>query len=168
MAAPLARGLAGDDGGNLLPAGGRPGRARRAGCAAVAVGPAGLEVDGRGADGDVDRGDGGRMGRAAVVPVQVPEGGAFDLAGAVPGAAGGQQGGQDGAADGAGQVGRAVRADALGGGELVFGGFHRGGEAGPVRVGARAGLDGVHHGHPQQLVEDEQGPGLLFQAGPVA
>ena len=52
--------------------------------------------------------------------------------------------------------------------ELVFGGFQRGGEAGPVRVGARAGLHGVHHGHAQQLVEGEQGPGLLLQAGPVA
>ena len=99
--------------------------------------------------------------------VEVPGGGAFDLAGAVPGAAGGQQGGQDGPADRAGQVGRAVRADPGGGGELVFGGFHRGGEAGPVRVGARPGLDGGDHGHAQQLIKGEQGPGLLLQAGPV-
>lgn len=55
------------------------------GCAAVAAGLAGLEVDGRGADGDVDRGNAGGMGWAAVVAVQVPGGGAFDLAGAVPG-----------------------------------------------------------------------------------
>jgi hypothetical protein len=54
-----------------------------------------------------------------------------------------------------------VRADPLGGGELVLGGLDRGGEAGPVRVGARAGLDGGDHGHAQQLVEAEQGPGLL-------
>ena len=100
VAAPVAWWLAGDDGGDPLAAGGRPGPA---GCAAVAVDPAGLEVDGRGADGDVDRGDGGGMGRAAVVAVEVPGGGAFDLAGAVSGAAGGQQRGQDGAADGAGR-----------------------------------------------------------------
>jgi hypothetical protein len=56
-----------------------------AGCAAVAAGPAGLQVDGRGADGNVDRGDGGGMGWAAVVAVQVLGGGAFDLADAVPG-----------------------------------------------------------------------------------
>jgi hypothetical protein len=78
----------------------------RVGCAAVAAGPAGPQVDGRGADADVDRGDGG-MGWAAVVAVQVPGGGAFDLAGAAPRAAGGQQGGQNSPADGAGQVGRA-------------------------------------------------------------
>jgi hypothetical protein len=106
------------------------------------------------------------VGRAAVVTVEVPGGRAFDPAGAEPGAAGGQQRGQDGSADRAGQVSRAVRADP-GGGELVFGGFHRGGEAGPVRVGARAGLDGGDHGYAQQLVEGERGPGFLFQAGPV-
>ena len=80
VATPLARGLAGDDRGDPLPAGRR---ARRPGCAAVVVGPAGLEVHRRGADGDVDRGDGGGAGRAAVVAVEVPGGGAFDLAGAV-------------------------------------------------------------------------------------
>ena len=100
--------------------------------------------------------------------VEVAGGGAFDLAGAVPGPAGGQQGGQDGAADDAGQVGRAVRADAGGGGELVAGGFQGGGEAGPVGVGAGPGLDGGDHGHAQQLVEGQQGPQFLFHAGPVA
>ena len=62
MAAPVGRGLAGDDGGDPLAAGGRPGQPRRAGCAAVAVGPAALEVHGRGADGDVDRGGRGGIG----------------------------------------------------------------------------------------------------------
>ena len=124
----------------------RGGRLRRAGCtAAVAVGPAGHQVDGRGADGDVDGGDGGGMGRAAVVAVQVPGSGAFDLADAVPGVARGQQGGQDGPANGAGQVDGAIRADAAGCGELIPRGFHRGGEAGPVRISARAGL------HPRPL-----------------
>ena len=43
MAASVARGLAGDDGGDPLPAGGRLGRA---GCAAaVPVGPARFQVD---------------------------------------------------------------------------------------------------------------------------
>src|SRR5690348_14748947 len=94
-----SRGLAGDDGGDPLPAGGRTGWA---GGGAVAAGPAGLEVRRRGADGDVDRGDGGGMGRAAVLAVEIPGGGAFDLAGAEPGAAGGQQRGQHGPADRAG------------------------------------------------------------------
>jgi hypothetical protein len=77
MAAPVARGLAGDDRGDPFPAGGRPGQAGWHG--PVAAGPAGLKVHGRGADGDVDRGDGGGAGRAAVVAVEVPGGGAFDL-----------------------------------------------------------------------------------------
>jgi hypothetical protein len=69
VAVPLARGVASDDRGDPVPAGGL---ARRPGRAAVVAGPAGLEVDGRGADGDVDRGDGGGMGRAAVVAVDLP------------------------------------------------------------------------------------------------
>ena len=102
-----------------------------------------------------------------VVAVEVAGGGAFDLAGAVAGPAGGQQGGQDGAADDAGQVG-GRGADPCGGGELVAGGFQGGGEAGPVGVGAGPGLDGVDHGHAQQLVEGQQRPQFLLHAGLVA
>jgi len=69
---------------------------------------------GRGADGDVDRGDDGDGVGSPVAVVEVAGGGAFDLAGAEAGPAGGQQGGQDGAADDADQIGRAVWADALG------------------------------------------------------
>ena len=42
-----------------------------------------------------------------------------------------------------------------------------GGEAGPVGVGAGPGLDRGDHGHAQQLVEGEQRPELLLEAGPV-
>src|SRR5258705_2558613 len=77
VAAPVAWGVAGDDGGDLLPAGGRAGRTETRRGIPLAAGPAGLEVDGRRADGDVDRGDGGGMGRAAVVAVEVPGGGVF-------------------------------------------------------------------------------------------
>src|SRR5512142_1724381 len=77
-----SRGGAGDDRGDSFPAGGR---ARRPGRAAVVAGPAGPQVHGRGADGDVDRGEGGGVSRAAVLAVEVPGGGAFDLAGAEPG-----------------------------------------------------------------------------------
>jgi hypothetical protein len=67
VTAPVAR-VAGDDGGGPLPAGGR---ARRTGRAAVIAGSAGPQIQGRGADGDVDRGDGGGVGRA-VLAVQLP------------------------------------------------------------------------------------------------
>src|SRR5262249_21426764 len=152
------------------PGGGRRSRWGTAGVRAGAGGARGRHRRGGvgGGEGEVERGDGGGGGGVVVVEVGVPGGGDFDLAGAVAGGAGGQQGGQDGPADRAGQVGGAVWADAGGGGELVSGGFHRGGEAGPVRVGARAGLDGGDHSRAQQLGEGEQGPGLLFQAGPVA
>src|SRR5215469_14931583 len=70
-AAPVAVGFGGHQGGDALSAGVRAGRPWPAGCAAVAMGPAGLEVEGRGVDGDVDRGDGGGGGGAAVVPVEV-------------------------------------------------------------------------------------------------
>ena len=66
-----------------------------------------------------------------------------------------------------GRPGGVVGGDVGRRGELVPRGFDGGGEAGPVRVGPRAGFHRVHHGHPQQLVDGEQGPDLLLQAGPV-
>src|SRR5215471_4063414 len=96
VAAPVAGRLAGDDGGGLVAAGG-PVRAQE-GRYPAAVGPAlagASSVQRRGADGDVDRGDGGREGGAAVVAGVVAGGGALDVAGAVAGPPGGQQGVQD-------------------------------------------------------------------------
>ena len=105
---------------------------------------------------------------AAFVVADVVAGGrAFDLAGAVAGAAGGQQAVQDGAADPAGVAWVAGVRDAAGCGDLVAGGFQRGGEAGPVRVGS-GGLGGGGHGHPQRLVDGQQRPQFLLGAGPVA
>jgi hypothetical protein len=66
-----------------------------------------------------------------------------------------------------GDPGGIVAGDALGGDELVAGGFQGAGEAGPVRVGAGPGFDGVGHAHPQQLVDGQQRPQLLLSAGPV-
>src|SRR5262249_55444265 len=85
VAAPVPWRLAGDDGGDLVAAGG-PVRAQE-GRYPAAVGPAlaVAVVQRRGADGDVDRGDDGREGRAAVVAGVVAGGGAFDVAGAVAG-----------------------------------------------------------------------------------
>ena len=148
------------DGGDQVAAG-RPLRADQGGGPAVGpalAGPGGGVIEWRGADGDAERGDHGDGVGSLVAVVEVAGGGAFDLAGAEAGPAGGQQGGQDGAADDAGQVGRVIRPDPLGCGELVACGFQGGGEAGPVGVGAGPGLDGGDHGHAQQLVDGEQGP----------
>src|SRR5450631_558581 len=86
-AAPISRGLAGDDLGDALPPGwwlvwawcpgGVAGAAGRAWC------------QGRGVEGDVDRGDGGGEPGAGVVVLVVAGGGAFDDAGAVAGPPGG-------------------------------------------------------------------------------
>jgi hypothetical protein len=92
----------------------------------------------------------------------------FDLAGAAAEPPGGEQANEDGAADDAGQVGGPVGADAAGGGQFLAGGLERAGEAGPVGVGARPGLHRGHHGHAQQLVEGQQRPQFLLDAGPVA
>src|ERR1019366_3862329 len=120
VAAPVSGGLAGDDGGDELATGGR---LRRPGLGwGVAAGPAGAQRR-RGADGDVDRGDGGNGAGPAVVTVEVSGGGAFDLAGAEAGPPGGQQGGKDSPTDDAGQVRRAVGADSPGGGEFLAGGL---------------------------------------------
>src|SRR5207247_6397268 len=122
----------------------------------VAAGPAAAER--RGADGDVDGGDGGGRLGPSVVAVEVAGGGAFDLAGAEAGTAGGQQRGQDRASDDAGQVSWAVRAGAAGGGELLARRLQGSGEAGPVGVGAGPGLGGGNHRHGRQLIEGEQRP----------
>ena len=119
-----------------------------------------VPVDGWRVHGDVDGGDGGRWAGAAVVAVEVAGCGAFDLAGAVAGPPCGQQGGQNGPADNAGQVSGSVRTDPAGRGEFLTRGLERGGEAGPVGIGAGAGLHGGDHRHAQQLVEQEQGPCL--------
>jgi len=160
-AAPVSAGIGGHEGGDALPPGGRlgagPGGVLAMGAGAGA-GPAFWRVERRGGEGDADRGDGGSSAGAAVVPAEVAGGRALDLAGAVSGPAGGQQGGQDRLADDAVLQGRAGRADAGGGGELVAGGFQRGGEAGPVGVGAGPGFNRGDHGHAQQLVEGQQGP----------
>jgi len=60
-----------------------------------------------------------------------------------------------------------VGQDAAGRGEAVAGGLQGGGEAGPVGIGAGAGLHRLDHGYAQQLVGGQQSPDLLFQAGPV-
>ena len=86
------------------------------------------------------------------------------LADAGAGSSGWEQVGQHGAADVAGEV-DAVGDDVLAAHQEVLGGGQGGGEAGPVRVGARDGLHGGDHGPTQALVEGQQGPQLLFEAG---
>src|SRR5204862_383985 len=72
---------------NELPAGGW---LRRAGHGAIAAGPARPQIQRRGADGDVDCGDRGRGGRAAVVAGEVAGGGAFEGGGSEETQTGGQ------------------------------------------------------------------------------
>ena len=91
----------------------------------------------------------------------------FDLAGADAGPAGAVEVRQDGAADVAGQV-AVWPGDAGGGGDEVLRGLDGGLVAGPVRVGAGHGLDGVSDGGVQRLVEGQQCPCFLLDAGGVA
>ena len=74
---------------------------------------------------------------------------------------------QDGAADIAGQV-RRLADDVAGAGDQRLGGLDGDLVAGPVRVGARDGGDGVGDRDPQRLAAGEQGPDLLLQPGRVA
>jgi hypothetical protein len=123
-------------------------------------------VGGDGLAGDLgDLLAGGRFSWWVLVPAA--EGG-LDAAGADSGPAGRVEAGEDGAADAAGQV--VVGAgDVAGGDDEVLGGVDGGLVAGPVGVGPGGrGLDGVGDGDAQCLVEGEQGPGFLFQAGRVA
>jgi hypothetical protein len=107
----------------------------------------------------------GGGGFSGWVLVPAAEGG-LDAAGADSGPAGRVETGEDGAADAAGQVAVGV-GDVAGGGDEVLGGVDGGLVAGPVGVGPGDGLDGVGDGDAQRLVEGEQCPGFLLQAGGV-
>jgi len=88
----------------------------------------------------------------------------LDAARADAGAAAGVQPGQDCAADVAGQVG-AGTGDVAGGGDEVLGGVDGGLVTGPVWVGAGDGGDGVGDRGAERLVEGQERPGFLLQAG---
>src|SRR5262249_6661152 len=123
-----------------------------------AAGTGGGPVRGRGDDGDLDPGDPcGQFGPALVADV-VAGGGTFHFPGAVARPPGGQQAGEDGAADPAGVAWAAGVLDAACGDDLLPRGFERGGEAGPVRVGARDGPGGGGHRHAQRLVDGQERP----------
>jgi hypothetical protein len=92
-----------------------------------------------------------RVIRVGLRPVLVAGGGAFHFPGAAACPPGGQQ---VGAADPAGVAGVL---DAAGGDDLLPRGFERGGEAGPVRVGA-GGSGGGGHRHAQRLADGQQRP----------
>lgn len=77
---------------------------------------------------------------------------------------GGQKVSQDVTADGADEINVGAGDDVGGQDELVPGGGEGGGEAGPVRVGARDAVGGVGHRGPQCLVGGQQGPDLLLDA----
>jgi hypothetical protein len=79
---PVTVRFGGHDLGDLLAAGRRPVRVRRAGLVLAGPALAGRAVRGRGEHGDLDVVDGGGLLRAAVVAVEVAGGGALDLAGA--------------------------------------------------------------------------------------
>jgi len=96
-------------------------------------------------------------------------GGAFDGAGFEAEAApGGQQGSEGGAADRSGQVDGAIRQDAGRVTDEVAGGLQQDGEADPVGVQAGPGDDGVGGGADEGLVDGEQGPDFLLDAGDAA
>src|ERR1035438_9297838 len=113
-----------------------------------------------------DAGDAVRpRGFAVGVLVPAAERG-FDLAGADAGPAGAVEAGEDSAADVAGQV-AVWPGDAGGGGDEVPGGLDGDLVAGPVRVGAGDGLDGVGDRGAQRLVNGQQRPCFLLDPGGV-
>jgi len=134
------------------------------GCHGFASACRGLVVAGVDVGGDA--GDAaGRAGFAGGVLVPAAERG-FDLAGTDAGPPGAVEVRQDGAADVAGQV-TGGTGDVPGGGDQVLGGLDGDLIAGPVGVGAGHGLDGIGDRGPQRLVDGQQRPHLLLDAGGI-
>ncbi|MHA6757902.1 hypothetical protein ACXKR8_005300 [Streptacidiphilus sp. PAMC 29251] len=51
--------------------------------------------------------------------------------------------------------------------DMVPRAFQSNGEAGSIRIEARAGLHGIHHRCSQELIDDQLAPNFLLQAWSV-